>query len=179
MLSALYYSQDVSLPVDFELVYKTELVQDKKTGKERWVSPKSKNEMARQMVDNALRHQIPFRYILADSWFSSAENMLFFKQKKRKDFIVPLKANRRVALSLAAKEQGQWLPVSAVDLGSDACARIYLEQVPFALLLIRHVLTNEDGTTSVLSLVTSDLALCGPRCPEMLALYKKRWKVEE
>ena len=32
LVSALYHSQDVCLPVDFELVYKSELVTDKKTG---------------------------------------------------------------------------------------------------------------------------------------------------
>jgi D-3-phosphoglycerate dehydrogenase len=62
--------------------------------------------MARQRPENAIRHQIPLRYILADLWFACAENRIFFKNKKRKDFILPLKSHRKVALSLEAKERG-------------------------------------------------------------------------
>ncbi|MDQ3704232.1 MAG: transposase, partial [Chloroflexota bacterium] len=49
LLSALYLSKDISLPVAFELVKKTQLVTDKKTGKDKWQSPKTKNEYARDM----------------------------------------------------------------------------------------------------------------------------------
>lgn len=49
LLSALYFSQNVSLPVSLHLVLKTELFTDPKTGKERWQSPITKNEIARPM----------------------------------------------------------------------------------------------------------------------------------
>ena len=47
---ALYYSQGVSLPVAFELIRKTVLETDPKTGKDKWVSPKTKNEITRWRV---------------------------------------------------------------------------------------------------------------------------------
>src|SRR5450432_2889607 len=50
LMSCLYLSQGVSLPVNFHLIQKTELVTDKKTGKEKWQSPKNKNEIAREMI---------------------------------------------------------------------------------------------------------------------------------
>ena len=79
LLSALYLSQDTSLPVAFELIKKTELVTDKKTGKDKWQSKKTKNELAREMIQRTVGKQIPFRFVLNDVWFSSSENMLFIK----------------------------------------------------------------------------------------------------
>jgi SRSO17 transposase len=108
LLSAVYLSQDMSLPVAFELIKKTELVTDKKTGKDKWQSKRTKNEYARDMVASVVHKQIPFRYVLADIWFSSSENMVFIKLKAKKDFIMPLKSNRRVAVSEADKKRGQW-----------------------------------------------------------------------
>jgi len=67
------------------------------------------------MIGDAIAKQIPFRYVLNDIWFSSAENMVFIKAKK-KDFIMPLKSNRKVALSESAKKQGQWMPIHSVTL---------------------------------------------------------------
>jgi hypothetical protein len=53
---------------------------------------------------------------------------------------------------------------------------VYLEQVPLALLLIRQDFTNEDGSTGVRYLVTSDLTLARA---QIITIYQKRWKVEE
>jgi len=53
---------------------------------------------------------------------------------------------------------------------------IYLEGVEFPLLLVRQVFTNEDGSTAVLYLVTSDMTL---GYENITTLYQKRWKVEE
>src|SRR4028119_2507905 len=99
LLSALYFSRDASLPVAFELIQKTVLTTDPKTGKDKWQSPYTKNELARAMIARVKQKQIPFRYVLADVWFSSAENMVFIKQGAGKEFVLPLKSNRRVALS--------------------------------------------------------------------------------
>ena len=78
---------------------KTELVTDPKTGKERWQSPKTKNQIAREMIASVVQKQMPRRYVLADTWFSSVDNLVFIKQKVRKDFVIPLKSNRNVFVS--------------------------------------------------------------------------------
>lgn len=175
LLSCLYFSQGVSLPVAFHLIQKTELVQDRKTGKDKWQSPRTKNEMAREMIACAVSRQIPFRYVLNDVWFASAENMLFIKSK-RKDFIMPLKGNRKVALSESLKKQGRWQPICSLTFDKDAPLMVYLESVPFALLLYRQVFTNADGSQGVQYLVTSDLSLS---VASLTMIYQKRWKVEE
>jgi hypothetical protein len=131
LLSALYLSQDTSLPVAFALIKKTERVTDKKTGKDKWQSPKTKNEFARDRIASVVHKQIPFRYVLADVWFPSAENMVFIKNKASKDFILPLKSDRRVAVSEEAKKHGQWAPLSSLRLGTDAPLRLHLQSVPF------------------------------------------------
>jgi len=71
LLSALYHNEQASLPVAFHLIQKTELVTDKKTQEQKWQSPVTKNEIARQMIASAVAKQIPFQYVLTDIWFSS------------------------------------------------------------------------------------------------------------
>ena len=66
-ISTLYQNQQVSLPIGFELVAKTEAYLDKKTQKMKRRSPITKNEMARQMIEQAIKNQIIFRYILFDA----------------------------------------------------------------------------------------------------------------
>ncbi|BCM88488.1 hypothetical protein IAD21_00321 [Abditibacteriota bacterium] len=84
LLSALYYSQGVSLPVAFELIRKTVLETDAKTGKDKWVCPRSKDEMATEMSASVKSKHIPFKYVLADVWFSSSANMVFIKKKPKR-----------------------------------------------------------------------------------------------
>jgi hypothetical protein len=176
LLSALYLSQDTSLPVAFALIKKTELVTDKKTGKDKWQSPRTKNDFARDMIASVLCKQIPFRYVLADLWFSSAANMTFIKKTSKKDFIMPLKSNRKVALSGEDRNRGQWTTLSSLCFGTGAALTLYLEGVPFPVLVSRHVFTNEDGSESVLYLSSSDVSLSSA---SMMTIYQKRWKVEE
>jgi len=175
LVSALYLSQNVSLPVGFELVKKTQILTDPKTGKQKWQSPRTKNEMARSMIASTISKHIPFRYVLNDIWFASAENMVFIKSKN-KDFVMPLKSNRKVASSEEQKKQGKWVPISSLPFDTDAPLTIYLESVPFALLLYRQVFRHEDGSQGELYLVSSDLSLSAG---SLTTLYQKRWKIEE
>jgi hypothetical protein len=77
-MTGLYYSNNVSLPVTFQLISKTETVIDKKTCKPKRKSKMTKNEYYRQMVANCVQNQLEFTYILNDSG-SIAENMVFVK----------------------------------------------------------------------------------------------------
>src|SRR5690242_18733532 len=98
-LTCLYRTQEVALPVAFQLIRKSAWTLDKKTGKQKRVCPKTKNDYFRELVAQCLRNQLPFRYVLADSWYSAAENMVYLKHTHAQDFIFPLKDNRKVALS--------------------------------------------------------------------------------
>jgi hypothetical protein len=86
ILTCLYYSQEVALPVAFELIKKPDFVTDKKTGKPKRAARLTKNELYRQMLATCVANQLPFRYVLNDSWFASAENMVYIKETLHKEF---------------------------------------------------------------------------------------------
>jgi hypothetical protein len=174
-MSCLYHNAGISLPVGFELIAKTERYIDPKDRKEKRRSPKTKNEYYREMTQQAVHNQIQFQYVLNDVWFSAAENMVFVKNTLKKDFVMPLKSNRKVAVSLSAKQNGQYQRVDTLELEPMRPVNVYLESVPFALLLIKQVFTNEDGSTGILYLVTSDTTLSGNG---VATIYQKRWNVE-
>jgi len=174
-ITALYHVGDVSLPVNYHLVHKTEFYIDKKTQKEKRRSPVTKNEVYRDMLRQLKQNQIPFRYVLNDVWFASGDNMKFVKNELKRDFIMPLKTNRNVALSVEDKKQGRYVRVDSLDIEPDTVMTIYLEKVPFPIHLVKQVFTNADGSIGILYLVTSDLDLT---YDGITTIYKKRWNVE-
>lgn len=176
IISLLYYSQDVSLPVGFTIVDKTILLTDPKTGKQKRVSSKNKNEHFRDLLLTAKRNNMQYKYVLADVWYASEETMKFIVKDLKKDFIMPLKHNRKVALSLDDKKKGKYVKADELKVKSDAMLRVYLEGVPFPVLLIKHIYKNADGSNGIIYLMSSDLTLTGRI---MVTIYHKRWKVEE
>jgi len=182
LLSALYFSRGVSLPVGFEslpvgfeLILKTLLTIDPKTGKDKWAAPRTKNELARDLIARTVQKQIPFGFVLADIWFASTQNMVFIK-KAKKEFVMPLKSNRRVALSAGDRNQGRCSSLASLMFETGAALTLSLEGVPFPLLVVREVFRNEDGSEGSLILACSDTSLAASA---LLPIYHKRWKVEE
>jgi hypothetical protein len=176
LVSALYHSAGASIPVAFELVKKSEWVFDEKKGKWRRKSPETKNEAYRRMLSVCQSNRLKFRYILSDVWYLASENMSHIKEKLRKEFIMPIKANRKVALSLEEKKRGAYERVGSLKLEPETAVEVHLEQVKFPLLLLKQVFKNEAGSEGVLYLVTSDQTL---DCERMTAIYQRRWKVEQ
>jgi hypothetical protein len=174
-ITAFYQAAKVGLPVAFDLVTKTEWYIDPKTGKQKRRSSLTKNERLRMLLHVCVTNQIRFRYVLCDSWYASADNMKYIKRTVKKDFVMPLKDNRKVALSLEDKQHGRYQTVSKLDLPPGEARQIWLEGVDFPLLLVRQVFTNEDGSTGILYLVTSDLTLDDDR---ITSLYQKRFRIE-
>jgi DDE superfamily endonuclease len=174
-LTALYHASGQSLPVGFRLVAKTEFYVDKKDGTTKRRSPTSKNEHYQALVRQAQANQIPFKYVLNDVWYASADNMNFIKEDLHLDFIMPLKANRKVALSREDKAQGRYGRVDQVTLEPGVVRRVYLEAVAYPLTLVKQVFVNEDDSLGIQYLVSSDLSLTGE---PLMALYRKRWNVE-
>jgi hypothetical protein len=175
-LTALYHSAGVSLPVAFHLVAKTEEYLDKKSGKIKRRSVTTKNDHYRQMLQVCVRNGMRFRYVLNDSWYAAAENMMFIRHELDRHFIMALKSNRKVARSAQDKSQGRYHTVSTLDLPEGTVQEIYLESVDFPLLLTQQLFTNGDGSTGSLYLVTSDVTLDASR---LTTIYQTRWKVEE
>jgi hypothetical protein len=174
-VTCLYHANGYSLPVGFSIVAKTQDYIDKKDGKRKRRSPVSKNEYYRDLLRVAKGNQLPFNYVLSDVWYSAAENMMFIKHDLDKDFIMPLKANRKVALSEQAKRDGQWVRLDQLTLEANTPLEIYLESVDFPLLLVQQVFANEDDSTGLQYLVSSDTTLTGD---QITTIYRKRWNVE-
>jgi hypothetical protein len=174
-LTALYHSQALSLPVGFTLIAKTEQYVDKKDGKTKRRSPITKNEYYRMMLQQAVINKIPFAFVLNDVWFAAADNMNFVKHKLKKEFVMPLKTNRKVALSADDKRHGIYVRVDEVVIEPNTVRPVYLEDMSFPLLLAKQVFTNKDGSTGVLFLVTSDTTLT---YDGITSLYQKRWTIE-
>ena len=175
-MTCLYSSQEVSLPVGFEIVAKTEWYIEPETNTEKRRSPVSKNTYYQHLLKASVRNEIPFRYVVNDVWYASAENMMFVRHTLKKHFIMPLKANRKVALNKADKRQGKYQAVDTLVIKRNTTVEIFLEGVDFPLLLTKQVFANEDGSSGVLYLITSDTTLSYER---ITALYRTRWHVEE
>jgi hypothetical protein len=176
IISTLYYNKGIRLPVTFDLVRKTKTILDKKTGEEKRKSEKTKNEQYRQMLNTCIKNKIKFSYVLNDVWYASSENMMFVKEENKKDFIMPIKTNRKIALSKRDKLNGKYVTVSELELKEGITYKIYLEAVEFQLLLIKQIFKNDDSSQGVLYLVSSDLTLT---YDNILTIYQRRWKVEE
>jgi hypothetical protein len=174
-LSCLYQTGEISVPIGFELVRKTEKYLDPKDLKEKRRSPISKNELARQQLAYALKNKVKFNFVLFDIWFSSVENMQFILQHK-KHFICPLKSNRKVALSKEDKLQGRWHKLETLALKVNEPRLIYLEGLDKSLLLIKQIFINEDGKTVIQYLVSSQTKLSKDN---IIHTYQRRWRVEE
>ena len=180
---------------------------DKKTGQEKRRSKTTKNEYAGSMLQATHKNKVPFKYVLTDIWFASAENMRFVKLELEEEFIMALKSNpktdiwfasaenmrfvkleleeefimalksnRKVALSEDDHAMGQYQRIDQLELPAGTTQTIYLEGVPFQLHLVGQVFTNEDGSTGVRYLVSSDMTLDAEK---IIPIYQKRWKVEE
>ena len=173
LLSALYYANDVSIPVAFELMSKPERLD--KNGVLKRKSEKTKNALLREMLEVNVRNQLKFLYVLIDNWFASQETFEHML-KHEKHFVAALKSNRLVALSLEDKKEGRFVHVNELELSDKQAVRGYLKGFDDEVLFVRRIFKNKDGSTGRLDLVCSDLTCDGQ---QVATIYKKRWKVEE
>jgi hypothetical protein len=175
IVNCVYTNGTDTIPLSFEIVKKTEKYIDEKTGKTKRRSTVTKNELFLGMFDQAIQNAVKFSYVLADIWFGSADNMEHI-HTAGKHFIMPLKENRLVALSLEEKLQGHFQSVSSLSPEPDQTLTVFLKGLDFPVQLAKQVFTNKDGSTGVLYLVTDDLTL---GYSDITTIYHKRWKVEE
>jgi len=174
LLTALAVYDEAAIPVAFELIKKPVVMCDLATRKEVRKSPHTKNEMMREMLGVCLKN-IKFKYILADIWFNSNENLKTIHQSK-KLFIIGCKSNRKIAMSIDDKKHGIWTKISEIALESEEVKIVYFEGIDFPLSLTKKVFKNKDDSTGTLYLVSNEI---GPSGTCLYEIYKKRWKVEE
>ena len=94
----------------------------------------------------------PFEYELADRWYGSVETMNDVIDKCKK-FIFALKSNRLVALSEADWQQGRQKLMSELEWEETTLHRVWLAEVPNALVLTRQTFLNKDGSRGELYLI--------------------------
>ena len=145
------------MPIGFEIVHKDISVCDPKTGREFQRASVSKNELARELIKQALANQVPFEYVLADTWFGSKETMTFIHYEMKKKFVFGLKSNRLVALIDETGKRGQYQKLSEWDLKEGQSLRVALKNCSIPLKLIAKIFKNEDESTGYLYLITNDL----------------------
>jgi DDE superfamily endonuclease len=174
LLNALYHCNGTSIPVAFELVKKPFQYCDLKTRRIKRKSEVTKNEMMRQMIETCIGNALKFRFVLMDSWFSSEENFEFIASKG-KHFIAALKDNRLVALTEEDKKMKRFVRVDEFEFPEKTAVQGWLKGYATAVLLVRQVFKNKDGSTGILHLVCSDLT-CD--YDAITTTYQRRWQVE-
>ena len=167
-LTALLEVGGMRIPCGVEFIKKDLWITDPKIGKQRRKSSTTKNELFRKMLVEC-HGKFLFDYVLADSWFSSVENMICCKEELKQDFIMALKSNRKVALSKQDKENKQYISIETLQSGQQT-VEIWLEELDFPLLLTNQVFKNENDTVGELYLACSDLNLSYHK---ITTIYKK------
>ena len=175
LMSCLVRYDDTALPVAFEAIRKNIRYSDVKTKKEKRQASVNKNELFRSMVEQAVKNEVLFDYVLADNWFGSNENKRFLNEDMKKKFIVGIKSNRLVACQEEGKK-GQYQNLSSLNLKDGEKRIVCLKGCLFSALLIAKVFKNEDDSTGTLYLVTNDLE---SSANQIYDVYKKRWRIEE
>jgi hypothetical protein len=168
---------DFSIPIAYEIIHKKEPYVDTKTGKLKRRSAESKNDLVRRRL--RIIHQynkVPFQTLVWDSWFSSNENMEFVHKELKKDFVGAIKSNRKAALSLEDKQQGQFKSIAELCVQKDQTHTVWLKGLDFPVLIAKQVFKNKDLSTGELFLVSNNLNYSAPN---LFKTYNKRWGIEE
>ena len=116
ILNCLYRPDEANLPVAFETVHKDLQYCEVENRKLKRHSSITKNEHWRWMLWVCQQNQLRYRYVLTDNGFLSKKSMTFIKIELGKEFVMALKSNRTVALSLEDKRQGRFVRVDSLPL---------------------------------------------------------------
>jgi len=175
ILSQIYCNNNGTAPISFEITKKDKEFIDEKTGKKKRRSSINKNESFRSMFKVSIANAIRFKYVLADIWFSSKENMEMVIEQGRY-FIFAIKANRTVAETKSDKLNGRFKSIESLRLKKGEVKRCFLKGMETEVLIAKEVFTNQDDSIGTLYLVTNDLML---DFSQVSQIYQKRWRVEE
>lgn len=171
-------ARDITLPVAFQTIHKTDKYIDKKTHKEKLKSVKTKNEYVREMLSVVVvDNKIPTRWIVGDTYFSSSETLEHIHYQLHDHFVMPVKSNRLVSLIKPKKGiKTSYQQIDQVVTIEQEPTRIYLKDCSVPVSCIKQVFTNEDGSTGILYLITNDLTIDRQT---IMDVYQKRWHIEE
>lgn len=176
ILTCMFENNGQRIPVGYETIEKTVYYQDKKTGKTKRKSQETKNEKFRRLVYQAHKNKVPFKYVLADSWYCSRENINFINSLG-KNFVIAIESNRLISLNnQEGKKTHRYLQLKKADLEADKPYSVRVKGVDCPLTLLKKVFKNGDGSVGTLYLISNDLTLNGKA---IYKLYQRRWSIEE
>ena len=173
IVDATYVTSFGRVPLDFEVVKKLEYKVDFE-GKAFRDQVKTKHEILEQILSFAVQNDVPFKWVLFDIWYGSAANMRLVKLDLGKEFITPLKENRKV--KLVEGKETLFTAVSKLELEEGKPYLARLESVPFDMVILKLVFKHEDGGQGVQFLCSSATSCTGE---EIRLAYRHRWPVEE
>ena len=127
--------------------------------------------MMREMIQTCLQNALQFRFVLMDGGFSSQENLEFITSLG-KPVISALKDKRLVALSHEDWTKKRFVRVDELQFAEQGSVQGWLKGSARAVRLVRQVFKNQDGSTAILHLVSSDLT-CD--YDAITTTYTKRW----
>lgn len=168
IVSALIRYGDIALPIDYHIICKSTSFQDK-DGNIKFKSDVSKNEVARDFIYNAKRNHIKFKYVLADIWFSSNENMEHIHNMGKK-FIFGCKTNRLIRFDKI------WHKVSDLKMSDEQVIICHIKGLACPVAITKKVFINEDLSVGELYIISNDLDSSGYN---LYKIYQKRWIIEQ
>lgn len=173
-LSCMVRYGDFSVPIGYEIIKKDIQYSDIKTRQLRRKATINKNQIFRQLIQQACTNHVLFEWVLADNWFGSKANMKFVHDELQKSFIFGIKSNRTLALSENDAKNDQYQQVRSLELEEDVVYKVWLKGLTFPVQLLKKVFKNENGTTGTLYLVSNDMHCSAERLYEV---YQKRWRI--
>lgn len=175
-VSLLFSHDRLDVPIQVRPIEKTVAYQDKKTGKTNYRSAKTKNEHLREMLQ-AAKEQVRFKYVLADYWYSSTENLGFITKHLGKHAVIAVKENRRVALSETKRGNGESVRVGHISqLQEGIPLNVYLRRFPDPVRLVKQVFVSQNARQGTRYLFATDLSMS---YEAITSIYEKPRKGEE
>lgn len=156
-LITLYYTDvnRVSIPVNYRIYNK----QDRKT----------KNDYLREMIDEVISWGIEAANITTDSWYSSKQNLKFFRDKEL-NFGVGLAKNR-----LVRSDKGKYVRINSLDIPEDG---LIVELKGFGQVKVFER-GFKNGTTHYYALFLTDKKeLKETNRQDFRELFAKHWGIE-
>ncbi|AUD03751.1 IS701 family transposase [Spirosoma pollinicola] len=173
-VSLLYQTSQGQCPLSFEPVIKTQQC-ERKTRQVVWRSERTKHQMFQDMVRQAHQNSVPFRYVLADSWYTNSDNINLVLSLKH-HYLGAVKSNLEVALSKHDRANGKFVKISSLKLQPGTVLTVFIRSVASPVAICDDIFPNKDGSVGELHLLTTDVTMT---YQQLLTTYQKRWGIEE
>ncbi len=156
---------------------------------------KSKLSLAKELIEDAYNKQIPFGYVVFDSWYSSSDVLSFIENKGLK-FISEVKSDRKIFFHNPQAKKGYfmkedelvklirkhyWHKVRAFKHGDRHLwvysfkSRLKKTHFPVQVLVVMGKLSYKDNR-DVRIIITNDLGLSWKKA---VKTYFERWAIEK